>query len=159
METARTQLKETTNHSYSSAGDYVVNLTVTDEDDATNTTSTTIRIQEKSIFDTGPGTYPSISGTHKGTITPSKNITVHKLYTYPCEGTGGHTEYIWIYGNGINESASWNGYSSDWHYIRFDNPFVLEEGKKYNYTIITGSIRVRLRALSKFVNPYIIQVL
>ena len=57
METARTQLKETTNHSYSSAGDYVVNLTVTDEDDATNTTSTTIRIQEKSIFDTDPGTW------------------------------------------------------------------------------------------------------
>ena len=91
------------------------------------------------IFDTGEGTYPSIMGIHNGTITPSHDVMVNRMYTYPCAGTGGHTEYVWIYGNGINESASWNSYSSDWHYIRFDNPFVLEEGKKYNYTIITGS--------------------
>jgi hypothetical protein len=37
-----------------------------------------------SIFDTGPGTYPSIMGTHEGTITPSRTITVSRLYTYPC---------------------------------------------------------------------------
>ena len=130
-------------HSYSSAGDYMVTLTVTDNKESMNTTSKTITVSipEKPIFDTGTlaNPYPSISGTHKGTITPSQNITVHKLYTYPCEGTGGRTEHVWISGNGVNESASWSGYSSDWQYIYFDNPFVLEEEKTYNYTIRTGS--------------------
>jgi len=100
-----------------------------------------ITILEKAVFDTDTpeNPYPSISGTHIGTITPSENITVHRLYTYPCEGTGGHTEYVRIYGNGIDKNASWNGYNGDWQYIYFDNPFVLEEGKTYNYTIMTGS--------------------
>ena len=40
-----------------------------------------------SVFDTGSGTYPSIIGTHNGTITPSYNISVSKLYTYACVGT------------------------------------------------------------------------
>ena len=35
-------------------------------------------------FDTGSGTYPSISGTHNGTITPNKTIITTKLYTYSC---------------------------------------------------------------------------
>ncbi|MGB2841573.1 MAG: S8 family serine peptidase [Halobacteriota archaeon] len=90
-------------------------------------------------FDTGPGTYPSIFGTHEGTITPSRDIYVTKIYTYPCKGTGGHTEFVWIYGNGINESASWNGYAGDWHNITFDVPFVLKANLTYNYTIRTGS--------------------
>nr|QNO52788.1 hypothetical protein HGGDFBBL_00020 [Methanosarcinales archaeon ANME-1 ERB6] len=90
-------------------------------------------------FDTGPGTYPSIFGTHKGTITPSLDISVTKIYTYHCKGTGGHTEFVWIYGNGINESASWNGYTRDWHNISFDVPFVLKANLTYNYTIRTGS--------------------
>ncbi|MHC1599540.1 MAG: hypothetical protein ACXQS5_01780 [Candidatus Methanospirareceae archaeon] len=45
-------------------------------------------IGDTTIFDTGSGTYPSISGTHTGTITP----------------------------------------------------FILEDGKTYNYTIITGRL-------------------
>ena len=91
------------------------------------------------IFDTGSGTYPSIMGTHNGTIAPNKTINVSKMYTYPCTGTGGHTEYIHIWGHGIDKSASWTGYSGDWHNIAFDSPFVLEAGKLYNYTIRTGS--------------------
>ena len=39
----------------------------------------------------------SISGTHNGTIKPNVIIKVSKLYTYPCSGTGGHTEYVKIY--------------------------------------------------------------
>jgi len=89
--------------------------------------------------DTGPGTYPSISGTHKGTIKPSCNINVSRLYTYSCPGTSGHTEYVWIYGNDVNESALWDGYSGDWHNITFSEPFTLVAGKTYNYTIRTGS--------------------
>jgi hypothetical protein len=78
---------------------------------------------------------------HNGTITPNQTITVHKLYTYPCAGTGGHTEYTAIsYSNGtVIAEARWNGYVGDWHNISFDNFFTLEEGEIYNYTIRTGS--------------------
>jgi len=37
-------------------------------------------------FDTGSGTYPSQART---TIKPNHTIIATKLYTYPCEGTGG----------------------------------------------------------------------
>jgi len=100
----------------------------------------TIEFEEKKVFDTDAGSYPSIMGTHKGTIKPSHDITVNKMYTYPCAGTGGHSEYVWIYGNGINGSATWKGYQSgDYHYIPFDDSFTLKANVTYNYTIITGS--------------------
>jgi len=84
--------------------------------------------------------YPSIFGIHNGTITPSQNITVHKLYTYPCTGTGGHTEYARIWNNStLDVTATWNGYQGDWHNITFNKAFVLYKNKTYNYTIITGS--------------------
>ena len=98
-----------------------------------------------SLFDTGPGTYPSIMGTHKGEIKPSQNINVSKLYTYPCVGTGGHTESIKLYENDeLIASGTWSGYQSDWHNITLHNvsgaPYVmLYEGHEYNYTIVTGS--------------------
>ena len=92
------------------------------------------------IFDTGSGTYPSIRGMHNGTITPSCNITVSKLYTYPCAGTGGHSEYVRIWNStDWNVTATWNGYVSDLHNISFDEPFTLLKDETYNYTIITGS--------------------
>lgn len=43
------------------------------------------------------------------------------------EQAGIQTEHVRIYGNGVNESASWNGYGADWHYPHFNNSFVLEE--------------------------------
>ena len=93
------------------------------------------------IFDTGApaNPYPSIAGTHTGKITPNQTIEVQKLYSYSCTGTGGHTEFIRIYGNGINKTASWNGYRDDWHNVTFDSPFTLEANRTYNYTIHTGS--------------------
>ncbi|HJH27482.1 MAG TPA: hypothetical protein C5S37_12155 [Methanophagales archaeon] len=95
---------------------------------------------EKSVFDTGEGTYPSISGTHKGKIIPDKDIMVNKMYTYPCTGTGGHAEYVKIWNeSGWNVSASWNGYKGDWHNISFSESFILKEGETYYYKIITGS--------------------
>jgi parallel beta-helix repeat protein len=96
-------------------------------------------VPEQPIFDTDEGTYPSIMGTHTGTIKPSRNITASTLYTYPCPGTGGHAEYVRIYGNGIDKIASWTGYGGDWHNIRFNKTFVLYENETYNYTIRTGS--------------------
>lgn len=91
------------------------------------------------IFDTESGAYPSIAGVHTGTITPNRDINVSKLYTYPCPGTGGHTEYVHIYGNEIDKSASWSGYNGDWQNLPFGKPFVLKAGNTYNYEIKTGS--------------------
>jgi len=91
------------------------------------------------VFDTGEGTYPSIFGTHEGTIVLAKDIQVQKMYTHPSVGTGGHSEYVRIWGNGIDESASWSGYTGDWHNVAFSEPFTLCAGETYNYTIKTGS--------------------
>jgi hypothetical protein len=91
-------------------------------------------------FDTGEGTYPSISGTHEGIITPSKYISVQKIYTYPCIWTGGHSEYVRIWNatwGGVE--AHWDGYTGDYHNLTFDSTFTLKSGETYNYTIRTGS--------------------
>ena len=91
-------------------------------------------------FDTGRGTYSSIFGTHNGTITPSHDLFVSKMYTYPCLGTGGHSEYVRIWNiSGWNVTARWDGYEGDWHNICFDKPFILKANETYNYTIRTGS--------------------
>jgi hypothetical protein len=90
-------------------------------------------------FDTGPGTYPSINGTHNGTIKPYHDVNVSLMYTYPCAGTGGHSEYVKFWNSTWNVSATWKGYQGEWHNITFDVPFVLEQGKIYNYTIRAGS--------------------
>jgi hypothetical protein len=102
-------------------------------------------------FDTGPGTYPSISGAHNGTITPNQTITVQKLYTYPCAGTGGHTEYARLWNATLDVNATWNGYTVDGHNISFDVPFTLVANETYNYTIITGSYPQIIHATSKAV--------
>ncbi len=93
-----------------------------------------------SYFDTGNGAYPSIMGTHKGMIKPNKTIEVHKLYTYPCAGTGGHTESIELYENGVLiASGTWSGYQDDWHNITITPSVTLLKDHEYNYTLRTGS--------------------
>lgn len=102
----------------------------------------TISAPSRVILDTGPGTYPSNSGIHNGTITLNQTINVSKLYTYPCPGTGGHTEYAALYySNGtLLAEAYWNGYQDDWNNISFDKTsFRLVANETYNYTIRTGS--------------------
>jgi len=105
-----------------------------------------------SVFDTEPSEnpYPSIMGTHKGTITPSDNINVSKLYTYACAGTGGHTESIKLYENGeLIASGTWNGYQDEWHNITITPSVTLLAGHTYNYTIVTGSYPQIIHAKSK----------
>ena len=119
----------------------------------------------ENIFDTeAPANpYPSIFGTHNGTIEPNQTITVSKLYTYPCTGTGGHTEYVKIWNETWSIETTWAGYSGghhtviikqlfegfwfethisiydeDWHNITLSN-FTLKSEEVYNYTIRTGS--------------------
>ena len=92
------------------------------------------------VFDTGKGSYPSIFGTHNGTLTPTDDITVQKMYTYPCPKTGGHSEYVKIWNaSGTIAEGNWSGYEGDWRNISFDKPFILKSDETYNYTIRTGS--------------------
>jgi len=83
--------------------------------------------------------YPSISGIHTGTITPFYDLDVSKLSTYPCPGTGGRTINARIWNDSLNVTAAWTGYPGDWQTIPFDQVFLLEAGKTYNYTIETAS--------------------
>ena len=129
-------------HSYSEARDYIVNLTVEDDEGTQNTTSKTIIAHPQAIFDTETpaNPYPSIFGIHNGTITPNQTINVSMLYTYSCAGTGGHTEYARIWNSSWDGAeAHWNGYKGDWHNISFNRTFVLYENETYNYTLRTGS--------------------
>jgi parallel beta-helix repeat protein len=104
----------------------------------------------ENVFDSHEGTYPSIMGTHKGEIKPSDDINVSKLYTYPCVGTGGHTESIKLYENDILiASGTWNGYQDDWHNITITTSVILQAGHTYNYTIVTGSYPQIIHAKSK----------
>ena len=86
-------------------------------------------VEVEELFDTGipANPYPSIMGNHTGTIKPNQTITVSELYTCPCAGTGGHTEYADIsHTNGtVIAEAHWNGYQGDWHNISFDKIFTL----------------------------------
>ncbi|MHC1611312.1 MAG: hypothetical protein ACXQTW_06945 [Candidatus Methanospirareceae archaeon] len=95
------------------------------------------------LFDTGVdrASYPSIPGEHKGNFTPRKDIKIKKVYTCPCPGTGGHSEFIeFFYPDGTSlGNASWNGYKGDWHNITFDEPIELEGNQTYNYILKTGS--------------------
>ena len=98
-------------------------------------------IEHAAQFDTNSpeSPYPSIGGTHNGTIKPTEAIAVHKLYTYPCIGTGGHSDYVKIWNASWNATAQWEGYTGDWQNITFEEDFVLQPNEEYNYTIHTGS--------------------
>jgi len=97
--------------------------------------------ESRGSFDTGApaNPYPSIMGNHTGKIKPIHTVIATKLYTYPCAGTGGHTEYARIGNKTWNATAIWEGYAGDWHNITFDKTVVLLANETYNYTIRTGS--------------------
>ena len=102
----------------------------------------TVEIEGFFSFDTGTSEnpYPSISGTHNGTIIPNQPIVANKIFTYSCPGTGGHTEFVKIWGgDGVDAQAVWTGYVDDWHNLTFNTNFTLEPCVEYNYTIRTGS--------------------
>ena len=126
-------------------GEGTHSVTVYGYDSAGNWNSSTVyfyivTVTSTPVFDTGIGTYPSISGLHNGTLKPNQTITVYKMYTYPCPGTCGHSEYVRIYNeSGTVAKGNWTGYGGDWHNISFDTPFVLKANETYNYTIRTGS--------------------
>lgn len=130
-------------------GPHSINITVIQSAIADNTTYTEgagfIKVEARSCsnisFDTGAGTYPSVSGVHNGTITLTQSLVVNQLYTYPSPGTGGHSEYAALYDqNGdLLANGTWSGYKGDWHNITFNQPFILEAGVTYTYEIRTGS--------------------
>jgi C1A family cysteine protease len=91
------------------------------------------------VFDTGPGTYPSIAGRHTGTITLNRSMLVHRLFTYPCPGTGGRAISVQIGNATWNVTAAGHDYSGDWQNITFNELFVLRGNETYNYTLVTDS--------------------
>jgi len=113
-------------------------------DNYNNTVNITLTVISESItFDTGPGTYPSIRGTHNGTIILNQTMEVHRIYTYPCFKTDGHSEYVAFYNNsGTSEeiaNGTWIGtYLGSYQWITFDKSFTLKADVTYNYTIRTG---------------------
>ena len=109
--------------------------------------------EEPPVFDTSKGTYPSISGTHKGKIITDKDITVNRMYTYPCAGTGGHTEYvrIWNKSENVDGKGNGSGYQGDYHNVTISPALTLLQGHTYNYTIETGSYPQIVHAKSKSV--------
>jgi len=110
----------------------------------TNVTNGSVEIKPKpDIFDTRKpeNPYPSIFGTHCGVIIPDQDIIVNKIYTYPCPGTGGHSESVIIWNETLEEctEAHWDGYTDDYHNLSFNRTITLKQGMIYNYTIETGS--------------------
>ena len=116
-------------------------MTVKDDEGAMNSTTKVITVYSRAIFDCGEpkNPYPSIMGVHRGTIKPYHTVIATKLYTYACEGTGGHTEYARIWNETWEATATWEGYAGDWHNITFDKTVVLLAGETYFYEIRTGS--------------------
>ncbi|MBN1455867.1 MAG: S8 family serine peptidase [Methanomicrobia archaeon] len=99
-----------------------------------------VTIVAQHLFDTGKGDYPSLAGLHTGTIKLTQTVTVSTLYTYPCNGTGGHTEYVKLWrGSEVIAEKTWNGYVGDWYNRSFDTSFTIYAGMTYNYTIRTSS--------------------
>jgi hypothetical protein len=132
-----------------SAGKYSANIIISNNDPDENPTIVPVSLTVRPvalIFDTEQpkNPYPSIFGTHNGTIMPNQTINVSKMYTYPCTGTGGHSEYVTFFNattGVVIANGTWNGYqgAGDYHYIELNVPFTLQENEKYNYTIRTGS--------------------
>jgi hypothetical protein len=65
------------------------------------------------------------------------------MYTYPCAGTGGHSEYVAFFNVTTEEeiaNGTWDGYAEgNYLYITFDPTFELKAGVTYKYEIRTGS--------------------
>ncbi|HJH27283.1 MAG TPA: hypothetical protein C5S37_11090 [Methanophagales archaeon] len=144
----QTNITVTFNTTGLSIGDYYadINITSNDPDESLITVPVHLTVKPVArIFDTEQpkNPYPSIMGVHTGNFTPKRNITVHQIYTYPCAGTGGHSEYVAFYDYEKGEeiaNASWNGYQEgDYHNIRFKTHFTLYAGVVYTYKIRTGS--------------------
>lgn len=104
--------------------------------------STPVILKLSEVFDIGQpeNPYPSIFGTHNGTIKPSHDVNVSRMFTYPCTGTGGHSEYVRIYNeSGTLAEGYWSSYRGDYHNITLMPSITLLKDHEYNYTIITGS--------------------
>ena len=72
----------------------------------------------------------------------------HQTLHLPLEGTGGHAEYVRIWGNGMDVNATWKGYAGDWHNITFDKTVVLLSNKTYNFGVYPYHIHTHLQHIS-----------
>ena len=85
--------------------------------------------------------YPSIAGIHNGTLEVTNDMMISTMYTNPCPGTGGHTEFmrIWNETTGACAEGHWDGYQGEYQTISFNQSITLKKGVTYHYTIQTGS--------------------
>ncbi len=105
----------------------------------TNSTTVTITAIE---FDTGAGTYPSISGVLRGVIKPAHPLIAEKISVYPCTGAGGHFDSVTLYNATTEEvvaNATWDGHYDTYRTLTFSERFILAGGTEYTYEIVTGS--------------------
>jgi hypothetical protein len=131
------------------SSDYRANINITSNDPDESVVTVPVHLivrPEALVFDTDSpaNPYPSILGTHNGTITPNQTINASKMFTYSCPGTGGHSEYVAFYNATTGDeiaNGTWTGYqgAGDYHYIIFENAFMLKKDATYNYTVRTGS--------------------
>jgi parallel beta-helix repeat protein len=132
--------------------EYLISVSAMDRAGNWGRASVRVTRGNSNVFDTGQSKnpYPSVSGTHNGTIRPNETITVRKLYTYTCEGTGGHTKSIELYENTVPiASGVWSGYQGDWHNITLVPEVTLLKDHEYLYVIETGSYPQIIHAESK----------
>jgi hypothetical protein len=121
-------------------GTRTVDLAGNVNDTWVNGTARTWSLVPSLIFDTGPGGYPSIPGTFTGTLTPSRPLSIARLYTYSCAGTGGHTGYVRIWNSTVEVTGTWQGYrGGDWRVVALEHSVTLAADETYNLTVRTGS--------------------
>lgn len=123
-------------------GRYIVIIHANDEEGNIASPREVVIIVEEEKFDTGSpeNPYPSIRGTHRGTIIPSRNVSFSRVYTYSCPGTGGHSEYVAFYEHDtLLAYGTWHGYHSDYHNVTISPSITLLKDHEYTYTIKTGS--------------------
>lgn len=126
-----------------SLGTHVITFQVQDDQGAWSAETTgNLTIEPANltrVFDTGPGSYPSIAGRHTGTITLNRSMLVHRLYTYPLPGTGGRALSVQLGNATWNVTAAGDDYTGDWQNLTFNEPFILRGSDTYHYTIVTDS--------------------
>lgn len=127
-----------------STGNYAAIATVSADGQMYGPVSRTFMVYESTgaIFDTGESAnpYPSIFGTHVGSLTPTQTLTISTLFAYPCDGTSGHVVSFELYEDGTRiTSGTWDGYDGDWHNITLVPQVLLLQDQEYHYILKTGS--------------------